>query len=99
MLTPGMELSMDDVLQCPAPDCRSAKPPQHYLSGGEQRTIGLEPWLQTAQVCGYCGCVYSHLGHGMFHIRGYFDDPARGRGWRSLDAPACFADAGLDRAG
>lgn len=68
---------------CPDPDCKAANPPQRSATeelAGHGETA---PWADSAQVCGYCGCVYVGAGERR-NIMGYLDNSLVGPGWQPL---------------
>ncbi len=65
---------------CPAPDCKAANPPQRSATYELTQRGETAEWVRSAQVCGYCGCVYTD----ERRIVGYLDNPLVGPGWQPI---------------
>lgn len=67
---------------CPRTDCRAARPVQRQLFEGELALLDKPSWSTGAQLCTYCGCVYSREADGREVERGWLNAPMMPQGWR-----------------
>lgn len=74
---------MPAIKTCPAPDCHAANPEQRSASAELAHYGETDQWARSAQVCSYCGCVYTGFGHDR-RIAGYLDNSLVGPGWQPI---------------
>ena len=44
---------------CPSEHCAGADPPQRYITNDESVVLGNPAWAAWAEICAYCGCIYT----------------------------------------
>jgi hypothetical protein len=74
----------DVTPSCPAKTCKKPDAPQEEMASAPLASAGVTAsWIGQAHRCTHCGCVYT-MEADKKSIRGYFDNPVLGDGWKMI---------------